>query len=293
MAPTEFNFTPRSGLQLKAVRYAAASPKALFVFNHGYGEHAGRYTKVFTDLAHAGVEVAAFDMRTFGTSQLDNAQRGIIDKFSDVVDDLEDFVQEASAAAPGGLPVFVGGSSLGGLIAGWVALRLQPSLAGLLLFSPGLGVEWTPLLRVQAAFGSLLAALVPRARIVPAVRVEDLSEDEAVREAYLNDPLTFVGNVRARTANEILAGMRGLEARHGELRLPVYGQHGATDRCTSLDAHRRFMAGISSEDKTLNVVEGGYHELLHGPQRVECTRVVTDWILQRAAARPAQTAAKI
>ncbi len=33
--------------------------------------------------------------------------------------------------------------------------------------------------RVQAALGNLLAAVVPRARIVPAVRGEDMSGDQA------------------------------------------------------------------------------------------------------------------
>lgn len=63
-----------------------------------------------------------------------------------------------------------------------------------------------PLCRVQAAVGGLLSALVPRAKLVPAVRPEDMSQDPAVVAAYVNDPLNTQGNVRARTGNEMLRG---------------------------------------------------------------------------------------
>jgi acylglycerol lipase len=46
-------------------------------------------------------------------------------------------------------------------------------------------VEWTPILRIQAPLGGLMAAVMPRARIVPAVRPEDMSTDAATVAAYV------------------------------------------------------------------------------------------------------------
>ena len=43
-----------------------------------------------------------------------------------------------------------------------------------------------PLHRVQAKMGGLMAALVPKARIVPAVRPEDMSQDPEVVKDYLS-----------------------------------------------------------------------------------------------------------
>jgi acylglycerol lipase len=40
--------------------------------------------------------------------------------------------------------------------------------------------------------------------MVPAVRPEDMSEDPAVVEEYLKDPMIYKGNVKANTGNEIL-----------------------------------------------------------------------------------------
>ncbi len=45
------------------------------------------------------------------------------------------------------LPVFLLGHSMGGLVAALACLRRQDQLAGLLLHSPALDVEWTPVLR--------------------------------------------------------------------------------------------------------------------------------------------------
>ncbi len=51
---------------------------------------------------------------------------------------------------------------------------------------------------------TVLASLVPRAHLVPAVRPEDMSQDPAVVQAYLDDPLIPKGNVKAQTGNECL-----------------------------------------------------------------------------------------
>lgn len=53
--------------------------------------------------------------------------------------------------------------------------------------------------RAQAPVSGLLGRLVPRARIVPAVRPEDMSPEPDVVKAYIEDPLNTVGNVPVRT----------------------------------------------------------------------------------------------
>ena len=51
---------------------------------------------MFTKLADKGIEVRGFDMRSFGRSEPNPKQRGKIEVFSDMVDDLEDFYTAAS-----------------------------------------------------------------------------------------------------------------------------------------------------------------------------------------------------
>lgn len=81
---------------------------------------------------------------------------------------------------------------MGGLVACHAALRDQPKWRGLILHSAAIDVVWTAVLRLQAAVGSLLALLIPRAPLVPAVRPEDMSVDPAAVRAYLEDPLNIM-----------------------------------------------------------------------------------------------------
>lgn len=75
------------------------------------------------------------------------------------------------------LPLFIAGSSMGALFAALACLEEQSWFSGLLLWSPSLDVDKTPMLHVQSLLGGPLEALMPQARIVAAVRVEDMSED--------------------------------------------------------------------------------------------------------------------
>lgn len=95
----------------------------------------------------------------------------------------------------------------------------------------------------------------------------------------MEDPLNFVGPVRVKTARKIEAAMNGLKKKYADFTLPVFGQHGSADKCTSLRAHQAFMDRISSTDKTLSIVEGGHHELLMGPQKEQCMATIADWVL--------------
>ena len=56
----------------------------------------------------------------------------------------DDFAQRCQHAPP---PMFIGGHSLGGLIAALTCLRDQQRWAGLLVLSAALDVEWTLSLR--------------------------------------------------------------------------------------------------------------------------------------------------
>lgn len=135
--------------------------------------------------------------------------------------------------------------------------------------------------------GGLLASLVPRKPLVPAVRPEDMSQDPRVVQEYVEDPLNYVGPVRARTAHQCLAACGEVNRRAPEITVPVYACHGQLDRCTSVSASRKFVegpGGVSSRDKTYRLVAGGYHELLHGPEWRECTMEVVRWIKERCAA---------
>ena len=52
------------------------------------------------------------------------------------------------------------------------------------------------------------------------------------------DPYNVMGNVRARTANEMLHAFSHVAAHERELELPIYAHHGTKDRLANLGVGR-------------------------------------------------------
>lgn len=262
-------------------------PTALLFFHHGLGEHISRYDKVFGRMSEHGIAVHVFDAHGHGKSGPPAPrERAYVSKFQHLVDDLylyvDSVVNQPFSQGLEHVPLFLGGQSMGGLVAAHAALQRPDGWSGILLHSPALDVEWTTVLRVQANVGDLLSRLVPAARLIPAVRPEDMSQDPVVVKDFLSDPLITHGNVCARTGNELLKAFRQLGTKAKDIRLPVYIGHGTNDRCTSLPASRRFIQNVASKDATLHEFEGGYHELLHGPEWQDATDQMVQWMHQRS-----------
>ena len=87
------------------------------------------------------------------------------------MDDAEQFAQQVVTQCPPGIPIFLGGQSLGALVITLAALRNQDPWAGLVLASAGMDVEWTWILRY--AFPLLVRCLLT------CVRTQNCSQSHA------------------------------------------------------------------------------------------------------------------
>ncbi|CAL8470596.1 g10138 [Coccomyxa elongata] len=277
-------FTNKRNQTISTVSYLPGNihrPKAVLFFHHGYGEHIGRYERVHRELAEAGIAVYGYDHHGHGLSEpKDTRDRALVHDFNDLVDDSEEFAKLMRQRHSPDMCCIAAGQSMGGLIATHLVLRDQSAWAGLILCSAAIDVEWNLVLRLQAPVGGLLATLLPRAKIVPAVPMENLSNDPQVVKHFAEDPLNFVGDVRARTANEILKGFRDVQRKEALLRVPILAIHGTADKITSYTAVKRLLAAAASTDKELKEFPGGFHELLMGPEKEEAVKTLKDWILK-------------
>ena len=133
-------------------------------------------------------------------------------------------------------------------------------------------------LKVQNIFAGVLNALTPNARIVPAVRHEDMSRDAREIEAYQNDPLCTTGNLRVSVGYHGMKRMKMLVPSAKEFTLPLLVLHGTADKCTSPAAAEAFCASVASEDKTFHPFEGLFHMLFHEPERAQVMATLGDWL---------------
>lgn len=245
----------------------AGEATASVVLAHGYAEHSGRYEAVGSRLAAAGLATWTTDVRGHGATA---GERASVESIEHLVDDVYAALERARRARPG-LPVFVLGHSMGGLVATTLALAYQEQIAGLVLSGAAVGdpAGIEPLLDLEPLPEVTLAS-------------EMLSRDPRVGEDYDSDPLNYRGPFRRETLRALTAGARAVRDRFAELRLPLLVLHGGDDQIVLPAASEDLFAGASSADKELAVLPGLRHEILNEPEGAEIADRIAAWIRSRA-----------
>ena len=103
-----------------------------------------------------------------------------------------------------------------------------------------------------------------------------------VKEAYFADPLVYNEGTRARTGAEMLQGIKKTTLLFSKLTIPLLAMHGSADGLTMPDGTIRFHNEASSNDKTLKIYDGLYHELINEPEKAMVINDILTWILKRA-----------
>lgn len=237
----------------------------------------GRYREEFDRLASKQVAVYAFDAHCFGRSQPSKDKRGDITDFEHFVYDVEKFVRVVKGKQPN-KPTYLGGHSLGGLISTKAVLRNQKQYAGLVLSSAALDVKRNFALKLLSPFSGVAAALIPKARIAPAVNIKDLSIDQAVIDKYVADENVFNGPVRARFAHLAKLAIDELMPQYSAVTIPIYAFHGTKDNIAPIEAVDTFITAVTSKDTTMKQFPGGFHELVHGPEKTEAFDGLAAWL---------------
>lgn len=253
---------------------AAGEARALVALAHGAGEHSGRYAHVAARLTTEGFAVHSLDHRGHGRSE---GRRAYIDRVANAVADLDQVVVRARDQHPG-VPLFLIGHSMGGLLALSYALRHQERLDGLLLSAPLAALEAaSPVMR---GAGRLLSALAPALGIF-GVEPERVSRDPDVVRAYVEDPLVHHGKLPARSIGEFTTAVDHFPSQVPQLTLPLLVMHGTGDRIVPVAASLMVHDGAGSEDKQLELYEGLYHEILNEPEQGQVMDDIVGWVEAR------------
>jgi alpha-beta hydrolase superfamily lysophospholipase len=249
---------------------------ATAVFVHGIGDHGGRHMNLVNALVAAGLAVVAPDLRGHGRSP---GLRGHVDGWQDYREDVHAVVQSARAASPG-LPLFVIGHSLGGLIVLEYALRYPEGLKGVVAMSPALALDGVPRWKIVAS--RVLDRFAPRLSLRVGLDSGGMSRDPAVKAADDEDPLLHkLGTVRLGVS--VQGALRWTFAHAAELRVPLLVAHGMADTVVPAAASEAFFGRLTRGDRTRLTYDGGYHELDNDTPHDRALRDITAWITARLA----------
>jgi len=279
----EGHCTTADGLELYWRSWVPPTPRGIVVIVHGLAEHGGRYQEAADSLATRGFAVYAGDLRGHGRSQdIPGAGRVHVGRFTDYFHDVEAFINLAREHH-GGLPLFLLGHSMGGLITISYVLHRPEALSGAIISSPALGTH--PEFKPPAALRmlvSVLDRLAPRLRFPSDLDTQAISRDPRVVQAYLEDPLVSK-KVSARWYAELMRAIARAHANAHTLRIPMLLMQSGSDRLVDPAAPARWAKAAPAGKVELVNWDGLYHEMFNEPEKTQVQRRVIDWLLQREA----------
>ncbi|MBN1933924.1 MAG: lysophospholipase [Anaerolineae bacterium] len=247
-------------------------PRALLLIVHGLGEHSGRYMNVVNHFVPRNYAVYTLDLLGHGKS---DGERMVVDRFSDYTDPLTAYLDMVRGWQPG-KPIVLLGHSMGGLIALVYLPDHQDAFVGAVISAPlvKLPDNISPL---TLALARILSNLLPKTRLT-AVDPTLVSRDPAVVQAYIDDPLVYKGKSTARLGAELIRAVQRVELEASAITLPVLIVQGAADGLVDPAGAQMLYDRISSQDKTLKMYEGLFHEVCNEPERSMVLNDIEQWL---------------
>lgn len=285
-APTErFRLAGSDGLCLACARWDGRDPtRAVVQIAHGMGEHMGRYAGTIEVLVAAGLTVYANDHRGHGLTARSASHLGEFGEggFELLVRDMVRLSELASDENPD-LPLILLGHSMGSFAAQSYVIDHSYEVDGLVLSGSG-ALDGLARATVLAPAGSnLLNAAFEPAR----TPFDWLSRDQAIVDAFMDDPLCFADRCPEALASFLGAAPRlcdPVALRKIRRDLPIYLFSGSEDPVGQqlrglhvlIDRYRD--AGL--RDVSFDFYPGGRHEMLNEINRRDVQTSLLGWISQ-------------
>ena len=248
------------------------APRAILLVAHGIAEHSGRYMNVVNHFVPAGFAVYGIDHIGHGKS---DGKRVCVDRFQDYTKTLKKYFDMIRGWQPI-KPIFLVGHSMGGLISAAYLLEHQDELTGAVLSGPGIKVPDNISNAVILA-GKILSVVMPKAGIIQ-LDAEGICRDPAVVDAYVKDPLVYKGKITARLGAEILKTIQHVTESAINIRLPLMIVQGGSDKLVDPSGAQLLYDSVGSEDKTIKIYDGFYHEIFNEPEHGQVLDDISVWL---------------
>ncbi|MGB5820534.1 MAG: lysophospholipase [Saonia sp.] len=273
MEKEEFNF------QFNTVRIygEVARPdeiRGVVVLVHGFGEHLGRYHKTIVPLLVAtSMAVVAYDNVGHGKS---GGKRGHCPSYEALLDILEMTISKARSLFPD-MPLFLYGHSMGGNLVLNYALRRETPLHGIIATSPYLRLAFEPP-QWKMALGKLMMHIMPSITLPSGLDPKGISRIPEETLTYTTDPLVH-DKVSPMFSFPIMAAGEWAISNADKLGVNTLLLHGTADPIIDHTATIAFHE--ASENTTLQLFEGGYHELHHDLCRDKMMIAIQTWLREQ------------
>ncbi|CEG28276.1 alpha/beta hydrolase [Bacillus sp. B-jedd] len=251
---------------------ADGGAKAVIVMVHGAMEHHRRYSWLIEMWRTSGFHVIMGDLPGQGLTT--RASRGHIDSFDEYLDEVKEWLE---AAYTYGLPVFLLGHSMGGLIAIRLLQKEKMTLAGVILSSPCLGLVHQPSKFINTlSYG--LNTVFPSFKMNSGITVNMATSNKEVQEFDLNDTL-YVTKVSVRWYRELQDAMKeAFEDLRETQDVPALVMQAGDDRIVNKKAVSTWFNHAPLSEKRYKEWPGLYHEIFNEPERANVFEYARDFV---------------
>ena len=270
--PLEFELTTFDHLKLFCRRWEPENDaRGVIVLVHGLGEHSGRYLDFAERLNQAGFAVSAFDLRGHGRSA---GPRGHLPSFDAYMADISTILDETFAHFPG-IPIFLYGHSLGGILVLAYPLRKQSSLAGVVAAGAGLRSSIAEE-KLKVFLSQVLGSLLPEVTLPSDLDLNVVSRDPEVVRKLKEDPLRN-DRVSLGFGKHMFAALDWLWKNAAQYPCPLLLMHGTADELAYPRGSQEFVAQIPN-NCTLKLWDGLSHELHNEPEKEQVFEYLINWL---------------
>lgn len=240
------------------------NPKGIVIITHGIALHSIYYRKMAELLNQSGYAVVLYDVRGHGKSQ---GKRGDIKSVFQFTSDLNELVVYTKKNNEH-LPVYLLGHSMGGIITKVYATLYDNFDGSLILSSPNNSQR-------LGLFGLLPTALFGSLKIKTDFSDPRLSHFPASDNV---DPYALKYFTYRLIIQTLKKGTQHIEKNISKYNKPVLIMHGSDDKLVPPSMSKDFYDSLKSKDKTLIIVEGGYHNLNDDIVTEKAVESIVQWL---------------
>jgi lysophospholipase len=237
-------------------------PKGVIVIVHGACEHHGRYKWLVEMWKLSGYHVLMGDLPGQGTT---TRRRGHIQSFDEYIIEVNEWLKEAKKF---GLPLFLIGHSMGGLVVIRALQEKHHEVKAVILSSPCLGILYKPNKALELASRGL-NVIAPSFKVDSKLNVEIATRNKAVQDSDENDSL-YVTKVSVRWYRELIKAMEEAQKQVNKFQdVPLLLMQGGEDKIVDKSLVKQWFNKVDILEKTYKEWKGLYHEIFSEPERDE------------------------
>lgn len=274
----ESNLQDINGHQIFINSWPINNPKAAILIVHGFAEHSSRYQHVADFFNTYEVAVMSYDLIGHGQSE---GIRAYVNSFDEYETELE-IMTSIFKDLYKGIPLFVLGHSMGGLIVSQNAINKKLNgINNIILSNPAFDIVSNQP-KILVGIVRLLARIAPKMHTVK-LDSQYISRDPEVRKSYDNDPLNYRKGSRPGMVDQFDKAGQAAIRNASSFDQNLFLNYSASDTTIAPQGSVDFFSNVSSKDKKIQNYQGLFHELLNEPEKDEIMQNMLTWINERLA----------